>query len=253
MTVQGWRAPRVVASIEARMGSSRFPGKVLADLNGEPALTRLIHRLRRVEGLSDVVLATTTSAADDALEAWAADEEVAIYRGSEDDVLRRVVEAQQSVDGEVVVQVTGDCVLHDPELIDVAIETFHHNDCDIVTNTTKRSFPDGMDIQVYDLAHLVEVDDRTDDPAVREHVSLYFYENPERYRIIHLFAPRRWAKPDLRFVLDYREDLALLTELHKRIEPTYGDEFGLEEMMAVVRGEPELLAINSHCIDKPAR
>lgn len=245
--------PRVVASIEARMGSSRFPGKVLADLGGQPALTRLVGRLRQAERLDEIVLATTIEPADDALEEWAGKQGLPVYRGSEEDVLHRVVEAQRSVGGEIVVEVTGDCVVHDPQVIDMAIETFHNNECDIVTNTTKRSYPNGMDVQVYPLARLVEVDDMTDDPAVREHVSLYFYENPERYRIVHLFAPRRWAEPDYRLVLDYHEDLALLNELYKRLEPRYGDAFGLEEMMAVLRDEPGLLDINSHCIEKSAR
>lgn len=235
------------------MGSSRFPGKVLADVAGQPALTRLLRRLRQAEGLDEIVLATTTEPADDALERWAADQGVALYRGSEKDVLRRVVEAQQSVGGEVIVEITGDCVLVDPELLDTAIQAFHENDCDVVSNTTKRSFPNGMDLQVFSLADLAEVDRTVDDPAVREHVSLYFYEHPERYRIHHFFALPRWAHPDYRLVLDYHEDLLLINEIYGRLEPRCGDRFGLEEVMALLRQEPGLLAINGHCVERSAR
>lgn len=235
------------------MGSSRFPGKVLADVAGQPALTRLLRRLRQAEGLDEIVLATTTEPADDALERWAADQGVALYRGSEKDVLRRVVEAQQSVGGEVIVEITGDCVLVDPELLDTAIQAFHENDCDVVSNTTKRSFPNGMDLQVFSLADLAEVDRTVDDPAVREHVSLYFYEHPERYRIHHFFALRRWAHPDYRLVLDYHEDLLLINEIYGRLGPRCGDRFGLEDVMALLRQEPGLLAINSHCVERSAR
>lgn len=235
------------------MGSSRLPGKALADVGGEPALTRLLRRLRRAERVDEIILATTTAPADDVLAEWGASHGVAVHRGSEEDVLRRVVEAHQSVAGEIVVEITGDCVLVDPELVDVAIQSFDENDCHVVTNTTKRSFPNGMDVQVYGLADLAEVEREVDDPAVREHVSLYFYEHPEQYRIVHLFAPSRWARPEYRLVLDYPEDLVLLNEICRRLEPRHGDRFGLEEIMALLREDPRLPAINEHCVEKSPR
>src|SRR5262245_34648474 len=102
------RVPRIIASIEARMSSSRLPGKVLADVAGAPALTRLLRRLRRCRRLDGIVLATTVAPADDMLERWAAEHGVPCFRGSEEDVLLRVVEAQRSQRSEVVVEVTGD-------------------------------------------------------------------------------------------------------------------------------------------------
>ena len=194
--------PRVIASIEARMGSSRLPGKVLADINGQPALTRLLRRLRRCKTLDGIILATSLSPADEALERWANAEGVAVHRGSEEDVLQRVVEAQRKMQSDIVVEITGDCILLDPEIIDMGVTTFLENECDVVANVSKLSFPMGMDVQVYRLPDLEEVERTISDPAVREHVSLYFYEHPERYRIIHLFAPRRWYAPDYRFQLD---------------------------------------------------
>lgn len=245
--------PRIIASIEARMGSSRFPGKVLAEVHGRPALTRLLHRLRRSRMLDGIVLATTEAPADDALDAWARAEGVGVYRGSEQDVLKRVVEAHRMMRSDIVVEVTGDCILLDPEIIDWGIMTLLENDCDVVTNVRKPSFPPGMDVQVFRLRDLEEVE-RTDlDPAVREHVSLHFYEHPERYRIIHLFAPERWRGPDLRFMLDYPEDLRFLNEVYSRLEPYHGDEFGIEEIMALLRRDPDLMEINRHCVDKPLR
>jgi spore coat polysaccharide biosynthesis protein SpsF (cytidylyltransferase family) len=116
------------------MGSSRLPGKVLMPVAGRPALDRLVERLRAVPQLDDIVLATTTAPADDALADWAAAYGLACHRGSEDDVLQRVVEAQRSVDGEIVVEVTGDCTLICPDVIALGIETFLANDCDVVSN-----------------------------------------------------------------------------------------------------------------------
>jgi spore coat polysaccharide biosynthesis protein SpsF len=245
--------PRIIASIEARMGSSRFPGKVLADVAGQPALTRLARRLRRSRTLDDIVLATTTAPADDALEAWAGSEGVPVYRGSEEDVLRRVVEAQRFMAADLVVEVTGDCTLLDPELIDMGVTTFLENDCDVVTNVRKLTFPMGMDIQVFRLSALAEVERTITDPAVREHVSLYFYENPSLYRILHLFAPHRWHAPDYRFQFDYPEDHRFLTEVYRHLEPDLGDGFGIEEIMDLLRRHPELADINRHCKEKSAR
>ena len=151
--------PRFVASIEARMGSSRLPGKVLMDVCGKPALTRLVDRLCAVEGLDDIVLATTTAPADDALEDWAQREGVACFRGSEDDVLGRVVGAQKSVGGEVVVEVTGDCILLPPDIVELGIATWLANDADVVSNVGRvHTFPMGADVQVFSLALLEEVE-----------------------------------------------------------------------------------------------
>lgn len=235
------------------MGSSRMPAKVLADICGKPALSRLLHRLRRCRKLDDIVLATTTSAADDALEEWARTEATACYRGSEDDVLLRVCRAQAMMGSDIVVEVTGDSILLDPEIIDMGVATFLENECSVVTNVRKPSFPMGVDVQVFRLCDLEEVERTIGDPAVREHVSLYFYEHPERYRIIHLFAPKRWEAPNLRFQLDYPEDLKFITEIYKHLEPQYGDAFGIEEITALIGRKPELSAINIDCIEKSPR
>jgi spore coat polysaccharide biosynthesis protein SpsF len=245
--------PRVIASIEARMGSSRLPGKVLADVHGKPALSRLLARLRQCERLDGVVLATTVSPQDDALEAWARSEGVACHRGSEEDVLQRVVDAQRSQRSDVIVEVTGDCTLLDPAVIDLGVETFFGNECDVVTNARQPSFPLGADVQVFRFSDLERVSQTIDDPAVREHVSLYFYEHPEKFRVIHLFAPRRWRGPELRLQLDYPEDLEFTRQVFARLLPSYGEAFGLDEIMALLRANPELCEINAHCEEKAPR
>jgi len=244
---------RVVASIEARFNASRLPGKVLLDIGGVPALTRLLRRLQRARSIDAVVLATTTSAADDALADWARRENVACHRGSEDDVLARVVGAQRQLGGELVVEICGDCPLIDPEVIDMAVATFRINDADVVSNTSRLGFPQGADAQVFRLAALEEVEREVCDPAVREHVSLYFYEHPERYRVIHLAPPPRWHRPEQRLQLDYPEDLAFVRAVYDHLGPTHGDAFGLDEILALLAREPALAAINASCREKPVR
>lgn len=245
--------PKVVASIEARMGSSRLPGKVLADIQGQPALTRLLRRLRQCEKLDEIILATSRNASDDALEIWAKSENLLFYRGSEDNVLERVVEAQSYAKSEIVVEITGDCILTDPQLIDMTIETFFQNDAHVVSSISKRALPMGMGAQVFRLKDLAHVCATIDDEAVREHVSLYFYEHPELYRAIYLPPPKRWWAPTWRFQIDYPEDLEFTREIYKRLEPKFGDYFGIEEIMEVCRSEPHLPEINKNCAERPAR
>lgn len=240
--------PRTVASIEARMGSSRFPGKVLADVGGRPAIARLVERLRTCRKVDGIVLATTVDARDDALAAWAEREGVDCFRGSEDDVLARVVGAQRMADGEIVVEVTGDCTLLCPEIIDLGVETFFANQCDVVSNCgAVQTFPMGADVQVFPLALLEEVERTVVDPAVREHVSLHFYRHPERYRVNYLLAPAPWREPAWRLQLDYREDLEFITRVYAELEPVHGPVFGLAEIVDLLRRRPDLLAINAHC------
>lgn len=247
------RTQRVIASIEARMGSSRLPGKVLMDIEGVQALTRLVNRLRQCRTVDDVVLATSTAPADDVLEEWARANGVAFHRGSEEDVLQRVVQAQSQMNSDIVVEVTGDCPLLDPEVIDLGVETFFANECDVVTNARIPSYPQGADVQVFRLRDLAEVERTIADPAVREHVSLYFYENPDKYRVIHMIAPWSSCAPEQRLQLDYQEDLELIRTVYRRLGPQYGDRFGVREILSLLRSEPAVAQLNAHCVEKPVR
>jgi spore coat polysaccharide biosynthesis protein SpsF len=239
--------PRVIASIEARMGSSRLPGKVLADVNGRPALSRLLARLRLCRRVDDVILATTTDRKDDVLASWAASQGLKSHRGSEEDVLLRVVEAQRKMKAEVVVEICGDMTLLDPELVDMGIKAFLENDCHVVTTTCKPSYPVGVDVVVFRLRDLEWVSENVLESEFREHVSLYFFKHPGRYRIHHLLAPKHLEAPHLRLVLDYPEDLEFIRAVYDRLEPVYGDGFGLPEILGLLEKEPGLVEINRHC------
>jgi len=235
------------------MNASRFPGKVLADMAGRPAIERMVDRVKRCELVDEVVIATTTSPGDEAIVNWARDAGVAHFRGSEDDVLRRVVDAQRAHGADIVVELCGDCPLSDPGMIDLGIKMFLEADCEIVSSARAPSWPAGIDVQVFRLHHLEEVERSVSDPAVREHVSLYFYEHPERYRCVDLLAPERYRHPEWRLLLDYPEDLVLLSEIQRRVEPRAGKAFGIEPVVELLEREPALLDINRHCIDKPVR
>ncbi len=235
------------------MGSSRFPGKVLADVNGMPAIERLVRRLRQARHLDDIVIATTTNPKDDALVSWAQDFGVSVHRGSEGDVLQRVVDAQKSMNADIVVEITGDATLSDPGVVDRAIERFNRQDCDIVSTSARRSYPLGIDAQVFRLADLAWVADNVHDLPVREHVSLHFYENPGKYRIVHLDAPEDERRPQYRLVLDYREDLQVLAAICRHLEPVTGEYFSTRQIVEFLDASPDVVALNADCFVKPVR
>jgi len=235
------------------MSASRLPGKVLMDVAGEPALERLVRRLERAERLDAVVLATTVNPADDVLEAWAKARGLPVYRGSEDDVLDRVVQAQCMMKSDVIVEICGDAPLLDPAVVDLAVATYLAGGADVVSTTQRLTWPQGIDAQVFAFDALAEVAATQDDPAVREHVSLYFYEHPETYRIHHLTAPAAERAPDLRLQLDYAEDLALIRAVYERLSPRFGDGFGVRDILHLLAREPGLRDLNRHCEEKSPR
>ncbi|MGE0392421.1 MAG: NTP transferase domain-containing protein [Vicinamibacterales bacterium] len=235
------------------MASTRLPGKVLADIHGQPAIARLVARLRRARLVDDIVLATTSGATDDPLVEWAERAGVAVFRGSEHDVLRRVTDAQRAMRSDVVVEVTGDCPLLDPDVIDLGVEQFLRNDCDVVTNVARPAFPQGVDVQVFRRESLERVERDVADPAVREHVSLYFYEHPDEFRVLHMQAPEGYHAPERRFQLDFSEDLAFIRAVYGAFASRADGVFGTPEVLALLASRPDLAAINAHCAEKPVR
>jgi spore coat polysaccharide biosynthesis protein SpsF len=122
-----------------------------------------------------------------------------------------------------------------------------------VTTSVQPSYPAGIDVQVFRFESLADVARNIDDPAVREHVSLYFYEHPERYRILHLTAPEPCRAPGQRLLLDYPEDQQLIREIYRHLEPRYGSGFGTAQILELLAAMPELAAVNRLCVEKPGR
>jgi spore coat polysaccharide biosynthesis protein SpsF len=246
------KKPKIIASVEARMGSGRFPGKMIADVCEIPAIGRVFERLKRCKTLDGIVLATTTAPGDKALTDVAEKMNIPFYRGSEDDVLLRVVEAHRKMNSDIIVEITGDCILLDPEVVDQGVRNYLCNSADVVCNTWKITYPQGIDVQVFAKKLLEDLEKKTTDPADREHVSLHFYEHQEVYTVFNFAAPERFTFPEYRFQLDYEEDLRFITEVYKRLLPVKED-FGLVEIMNLLEKEPNLIKINSEKKNKPVR
>ena len=234
---------KIVATIEARMTSSRLPGKVLLRALGQPMLHHLFNRLRAVPSIDEIVLATTVNATDDVLVEFAAGEGIAAYRGSEQDVMMRVVGAAESVGADVIVEITGDCPIIDPDIVEQTIQMYLHHDAAYVSNAHVRSYPDGMDTQVFRLETLRRSAAMTDHPLDREHVSLHIRNHPELFPKVHLVAPPSLWWPELGLTLDEEADYQLLKKIIETLGPVT-PLFGCREVIELLKKNPEWIEIN---------
>jgi spore coat polysaccharide biosynthesis protein SpsF len=234
---------KIVATIEARMTSTRLPGKVLLPAGGQPMLKHLVDRLRQVTSLQAIVLATTVNRTDDCLEDFAREAGIACFRGSEADVMDRVIGAADSVQADIVVEITGDCPVIDPFIVEQTIQMFRHNSCEYASNSLIRSYPDGMDTQVYALETLKRSAAMTDDPLDREHVTLHICKHPDLFRHVTLVASPDLYWPELGLTLDEKEDYDLLRQLIEYFGPAQ-PYFSCREVIKLLRTRPEWVAIN---------
>lgn len=241
--------PKVVAIVPARMTSTRLPAKVMKPILGRLALGLMLERVRRTPGLDEVVVATTVDESSQPICDLAERLGFTIFRGSESDVLGRTVGAATAVGADVIVDVSSDCILCDPVVIQQCIDAYLVGDCDYVSNGLIRTYPLGMDVQVYSARLLAEVERRTQDPLHREHVSLYIYQHPHRYRLKNLEAPAELTVPHLSLVLDTADDLALLTAIYEGLYP-HNPSFSLADVLRFLRARPGLPA-NAQAVPRP--
>jgi spore coat polysaccharide biosynthesis protein SpsF len=237
---------KIVAIIQARMGSTRLPGKVLMDLGGETVLARVLGRLRRAIMIEEIVVATTDSAADDAIIRECERLEASCFRGSEDDVLDRYYEAARMFAAEAVVRITSDCPVIDPDLVDETIRVFQLQCGDYCSNSFPRTYPRGLDIEVFSMNALEQGWRHAYQPYEREHVTPYFYEHPELFRLVSHQGQIDYSR--YRWTLDTEEDLELLREIYARFGNK--DDFSWREVIQLMEREPELAELNSHVIQK---
>jgi spore coat polysaccharide biosynthesis protein SpsF len=220
--------PRIIASIEARMTSSRLPGKVLMEVGGKPMLQILIERLQKSRYIQEIVVATTVNAQDEPIIALSKYLGVPSFRGSELNVLDRVCGAAKSINAEVLVEITGDCPLIDIGLVDGVIEAFLQNfpSHRYFSNTgADISMPWGFDAQVFLAQDLYDINADAPDQHDREHVSYRFYraESGDRYKPLFIKYARELNRPELRVTLDYREDYELIKAAYEALFPQNPD------------------------------
>ncbi|MBI2016092.1 MAG: glycosyltransferase family protein [Candidatus Rokubacteria bacterium] len=235
--------PRVVALVQARMGSSRLPGKVLAPLGGVPLLQAIVERVRGARTLHALVIATTERPADDAVAALAGRLGVACFRGADEDCLDRLARAARAHGADVVVRLTGDNPFVDGALVDWAVgeRAAAEPPWDYVGTSRSGTFPVGISVEVVAHAALDCAWREATAPAHREHVTLWIVERPARFRVRDLVADP--SDGDLRLTVDAPEDL----ELARRVFDHFGHRhFAWREAVAAVRVRPDWAALNRH-------
>jgi spore coat polysaccharide biosynthesis protein SpsF len=243
---------KIVATITARMTSERLPGKVLLPCMGQRMLELLVERVRRSRLIDHIVISTTTNRTDDVVEECAQDLGVGCFRGSELDVVGRVVGAMETAEADIVVQLTGDCPLHDWQVIDQLIRLYQANSFDYVSNTLVRSYPRGLDCQVVSLATLQESLRIAKDKAQHEHVCLSIYENPQRFRLFNLMAPPELCYPGQRWTLDTDADYRFISAVYEALyERDPG--FTSRDILQFLDEHPEVEEINSDIAQKAVR
>ena len=240
---------RIVATIEARMTSSRLPGKVLLNAGGKPMLQHLVDRLRAVPSITKIVVATTSNTADDVLVDFANRQGILVYRGSEQDVMGRVIGAAQLAQADLVVEITGDCPIIDPDIVEQTIQMYLHNNAVYVSNGHIRSYPDGMDTQVFGLDVLIQSAAMTNAPLDREHVSLHIRNNPALFPKLTLIAPPSLHWPELGLTLDEEADYQLLKRIIEKLAPE-NPRFSCLDVVRLLRRNPEWVEINQAVVRK---
>lgn len=206
----------VTAIVQARIGSTRLPNKVLLDIAGKPMLEHVFERLSRASCLTHAVLATTDNVKDQILVDFAKRLNIPVVAGSEDDVLARYLLSAQSVSSDYIVRITSDCPLLEPTVIDAMVK--HHLDtgADYTSNAARRTFPRGLDAEIISWPCLQEAGRLGTKPRHREHVTPYIYENPERFHLEDFEAQGLLRRPDLRLCVDTPEDLRLIREIYSQ-------------------------------------
>ncbi len=239
---------RVVAIVQARTGSTRLPRKVLADLAGAPVLDRVMARLGRCENLDAVAVATTVESGDDELAEHCAQRGWPVTRGSEQDVLDRYYQAARAHDAEAVARITSDCPLIEPRVVDRVVGQFlaRQPDVDYVSNVVPtRTYPRGLDTEVFSFAALERAWREDDRPAFREHVTPYIYNNPELFSV-HCVEHERDLS-DQRWTVDTPEDMELVRRIYGALG---GDAFTWDQVLALLDEHPDWVELNRHVEQK---
>lgn len=226
------------------MGSSRLPGKVMMEAAGTPMLGHLLTRLGRLRGVHEVVVATTTNPLDDEIERFCRTLGTEVFRGSEEDVLGRVTEAATQYGATAVVEITADCPIIDPSVVQQVIDDFLQNPCDLVSNGLVRTYPIGMDSNIVRMEALQRAAREAVDPLDREHVLRFIFRQPHEFRMRNVEAPSSLSWPGLGLTLDEPADYELLSEVIENLFPT-NPLFGCQDTISFLRENPDLVAINS--------
>ncbi|QPJ62166.1 MAG: NTP transferase domain-containing protein [Candidatus Nitronauta litoralis] len=239
--------------IQARMGATRLPGKVLLDLCGKSVLHHVVERVQACPKVKNIVVATTVNENDDAIEKETRNIGISCFRGSETDVLDRYYQTTQTFSGDPVVRITADCPLLDPELLTSMLKTYENLSSSknllYLSNVQERTFPRGLDIEIFNRDALILAWEKAEAPEEREHVTPYIHRNPERFSL-HNFSQTKDLS-QLRWTLDTPDDLILIREIYEALyNEKVGAIFSTRDVLDLLEKNPELKTLNAHIQQK---
>jgi spore coat polysaccharide biosynthesis protein SpsF len=243
--------PRVVLIVQARMGSTRLPGKVLKEILGRPILELQLERLEKLKEVDEIVVATSTNAEDNAIENFCSDRKIEFFRGHPTDVLSRFYEAAAKQRADVVIRSTGDCPLIDPGLCDQVIGRFLElKDFIYVANVgaDQRTFPRGLDIEVFSFKALEQAHKEASSPSDREHVTLYVSrkaQSEKKFEVVRNsvdYSKHRWT-------VDTAEDFELIKRIFEELYPRKKN-FNWKDVLQLLSVHPDWVELNQHIAQK---
>lgn len=237
---------KIVASIEARMGSTRLPGKSMKKILGKPMLQLMIERVKNCNKIDEIVIATSKNKENDKIEELSKKLGVSYFRGSEEDVLDRVLKGAKSVNADIILESWGDCPLTDPLVLDDLIKYYLENNFDCVGTILpnfKKTYPLGISALIFSTKVLDEINKITHDPVDRENVSNYIYEHPEKYKLSPLPCPPELNFPNLRLVVDEQSDFDLIKIIFENLYPS-NPKFNTKEIIKFLNSNPNIRNMN---------
>jgi len=238
----------IIAIVQARMGSTRLPGKVMMNLIGKPMLAHELSRIARSKRISSIVVATTTSHSDDCIVDLCKEHDWHFFRGSEPDVLDRYYQCAKQFSADIIIRLTADCPLIEPTIIDRVVGEFIHKspNVDYVSNIIpQRTFPQGLDTEVMSYSALERSWIEDTNPALREHVTQYILRNPDKFKVAGVMNDHDLS--NLRWTVDTKEDFNLVNEIYS----FFGhNQFSWYDVLDLMNKKPELRLINQNIRQK---
>ena len=233
----------ISAIIQARIGSTRLPGKVLMKLNEDTVLSLLLKQLKHSKFLTEKIIATTNNPKDDVIEKFATSNNIKLFRGDSDNVLDRYYQCAKKFSLTHIVRITADNPLIDPYIVDQAIKKYSTFNYDYLTNSIDRTFPNGTEVEIFSFDALEIAWKYAKKKSEREHVTPYFYNNPKKFKIHHFKQKKNQSK--FRYTIDRKEDYALIVEILSRIKKR---PVRTSDIIDLLTTNPQLLKLNSHII-----
>ncbi len=236
----------IIACVKVRMGSTRYPGKVMYEVAGKPLLGHLVSRIKRSRLIDNVIIATSVNKENNIIQEFCEKNDIFCFRGDENDVLGRTLKSLEEYGALTGVEVFGDCPLIDPQIIDFIVEKFIKNsDYDLVSNDISTTFPPGMEVEVYKVSALKKASINIVDPLIREHGTLYIRKNPKLFKIRNIEAPEKWRRPELELEIDTKEDIYVVSKIINYFFSKQNYHFDLDDIIQYLDKNSEIKSLNS--------